>query len=542
MLIYRLLLVGILSRGLSLSQVLEESTEQRHSRSVVNMDELLKVEDDLAGNLEKYKEQLSHRAETIRWGIHQMKEMLRKRKSFWNNPFITYSLIRHMQADWLMWQEYLKKPVGLEQLIFMQSRNLSMPREHDFMDAADGVTRMQGTYQLLASDIANGLLDRVQYNSSLAAIDCLELGRDMIQQNYLPSAEQWILAGIEAYDRPVPQMEMQLLRGPKKADLYNILGQVRAELENYVGAFQAYQMALKESPHDLKIYQEYQAFEKGLLTSPEKRPDTFKQDEEDEAYVREQLPNCCSGRCEVPQKLRKLYCLYNRVTSPFLRLAPIKTEILSIEPFVVILHDMVSKKEGALIRSSSKKHLLPSAIASVDAPKEEYQVASSRTSKSVSFPNDFNNATLKISERLEEATGLDMFHTEYFQITNYGLGGFFETHIDTLLSNETRFNGTRDRIATALFYLNDVPQGGGTHFPKLNLTVFPKAGSVLFWYNLDFKGNDVMNTLHTGCPVIVGSKWVISKWISDMGQELKRPCIESISNVKYLNSAKKLLI
>jgi len=67
MLIYRLLLVGILSRGLGLSQVLEESTEQRHSRSVVNMDELLKMEDDLAGNLEKYKEQLSHRAETIRW-------------------------------------------------------------------------------------------------------------------------------------------------------------------------------------------------------------------------------------------------------------------------------------------------------------------------------------------------------------------------------------------------------------------------------------------------------------------------------------------
>jgi len=31
------------------------------------MDELLKMEDDLAGNLEKYKDQLSHRAETIRW-------------------------------------------------------------------------------------------------------------------------------------------------------------------------------------------------------------------------------------------------------------------------------------------------------------------------------------------------------------------------------------------------------------------------------------------------------------------------------------------
>ncbi|XP_070852667.1 prolyl 4-hydroxylase subunit alpha-1-like isoform X3 [Drosophila suzukii] len=468
-----------------------------------------------------------------------MKEMLRKRKSFWNNPFITYSLIRHMQADWLMWQEYLKKPVGLEQLIFMQSRNLSMPREHDFMDAADGVTRMQGTYQLLASDIANGLLDRVQYNSSLAAIDCLELGRDMIHQNYLPSAEQWILAGIEAYDRPGSQMEMQLLRGPKRADLYNILGQVRAELENHDGAFEAYQMALKESPHDLEIYQEYHANEKGLLTSPEKRPDTFKKDEEDEAYVREQLPNCCSGRCEVPAKLRKLYCLYNCVTSPFLRLAPIKTEILSIDPFISLLHDMISPKESDLIRSSSKEHILPSNY--YDGEVQALVVGSSRFSKSVWYKNSYSKATLKITERLGDATGLDMNHTEFFQVINYGLGGFFETHMDLKLSNKVRFQGNADRIATAIFYLSNVTQGGATFFPNLNITVFPKPGSALFWFNLDHKGNHQIETMHTGCPVIVGSKWVVSKFIKDNGQEFRRPCMDSKSNTEEFLSIEKLI-
>ena len=31
------------------------------------------------------------------------------------------------------------------------------------------------------------------------------------------------------------------------------------------------------------------------------------------------------------------------------------------------------------------------------------------------------------------------------------------------------------------FYLNDVEQGGGTIFPDLNITVFPKRGRVLIW-------------------------------------------------------------
>ncbi|XP_044251519.2 prolyl 4-hydroxylase subunit alpha-2-like isoform X2 [Drosophila takahashii] len=104
-----------------------------------------------------------------------------------------------------------RKPKLLgEQLGYLQSLNAIMPQVDDFMDAADGVIRMQGTYQLLASDIANGLLDGMKYNSSLVAIDCQELGRDLINQHYLATAEKWILAGIEAYDRTNPQLEMQL--------------------------------------------------------------------------------------------------------------------------------------------------------------------------------------------------------------------------------------------------------------------------------------------------------------------------------------------
>ncbi|XP_037720677.1 prolyl 4-hydroxylase subunit alpha-1-like [Drosophila subpulchrella] len=538
MLIGSLVLLGIISQTLSSEPVLEEDKKQRYSRSVVTMDELLVLEDYLTENLGNFAEWLSRKAITIRSGIYQMKKRHLAYRKHVFNPFESYSLIRHMQSDWLMWQLFLEKPVGQDQLAYVESIKSKLPQQHDFFDAAEGLRKLQATYMMATKDVAKGLLDGVQYNSYLASIDCLAMANHLLDEWWLPEAEGWILSGIEAHDRGGSQTEMQLLRGPLKTELYRTQGKVRNDQENYMGALQAYQTALKHSPHDSKIFMEYRNLERRVLMLSGIEPE----DEEEEADDIQFLPACCSGRCEVVRQLKRLYCVYNHVTAPFLRLSPIKTEILSIEPFVAFLHDMVSKKEGALIRSSSKKHLLPSAVAAVDAPKEEYRIASSRTSKSVWYPNDFNNATLKISERLEEATGLNMFHTEYFQVMNYGLGGYFETHIDMLLSNETRFNGTRDRIATALLYLSDVPQGGGTHFPKLNLTVFPKAGSVLFWYNLDFKGNDAMNTLHTGCPVIVGSKWVVSKWVTDMGQEFRRPCTESISNAKHFNSVEKLLM
>ncbi|XP_017131017.2 prolyl 4-hydroxylase subunit alpha-1-like [Drosophila elegans] len=523
MLKYRLLLVGILFLSLSRSQMFELGSEKRYARSVINMDDLLKMEGDLVRNLEKFVDLLSQKARTIRWGIQQMEEVHQTINTglseFWANPFSSYSLIRHMQSDWLMWRQYLERPIGLEELAYIVAKNSTMPQKNDFFDAADGITKMQGTYQLLASDIANGLLDGVQYNSSLAAIDCLELGLDQMDQSHLTSAEQWILAGIKAYNRSSNQKEMQLLRGPKKAELYGTLGQVRRELE---------------------IFQEYHGLDRDVLNYPETEQTINKQNDEEEAFVRSQLPSCCSGQCEVPRKLRKLYCLYNHVTAPFLRLAPIKTEILSVDPFIVVLHDMVSPKESALLRSSSKKNMIPSSVYHVAT--KSHEVSTFRLSKFVLYNNSFNEATLKIAERLGDATGLDMNCTEVFQVMNYGLGGFFDTHMDLMLSRKDRFKGKPERMATTLIYLSDVLQGGATLFPKLNLTVFPKSGSALFWYSFNTKGNAEMRTIHTGCPVIVGSKWVVSKWIYDKGQEFRRPCIDSNLNLKNTLSIEKIII
>jgi prolyl 4-hydroxylase len=75
-----------------------------------------------------------------------------------------------------------------------------------------------------------------------------------------------------------------------------------------------------------------------------------------------------------------------------------------------------------------------------------------------------------------------------------------------------------------------VEKGGATVFPYINVALFPKKGAAAFWYNLSTSGDlgesfeaffdkqlslrtsSEYLTRHSGCPVLVGSKWVANKW------------------------------
>ncbi|GAB6021244.1 hypothetical protein CHUAL_003859 [Chamberlinius hualienensis] len=82
---------------------------------------------------------------------------------------------------------------------------------------------------------------------------------------------------------------------------------------------------------------------------------------------------------------------------------------------------------------------------------------------------------------------------------------------------------TGDRVATALFYLNDVRAGGSTVFPELGIEVKPIKGSVLLWRNLLDDGNGDYRTLHAACPIITGTKWVANLWFHEKGQQMQTP-------------------
>lgn len=57
--------------------------------------------------------------------------------------------------------------------------------------------------------------------------------------------------------------------------------------------------------------------------------------------------------------------------------------------------------------------------------------------------------------------------------------------------------------------MSDVIEGGGTVFPLINVSLWPRKGSAAFWLNLYASGEGDIRTKHAACPVFIGSKWGI---------------------------------
>ena len=80
----------------------------------------------------------------------------------------------------------------------------------------------------------------------------------------------------------------------------------------------------------------------------------------------------------------------------------------------------------------------------------------------------------------------------YFQVANYMNGGHYNPHHDYVMKEKapehliylpesSLYIG--DRVATWMFYMSDVGEGGRTVFPRIGAAVKPKAGTAVFWYD-----------------------------------------------------------
>uniref|UniRef100_A0AAV2J353 Fe2OG dioxygenase domain-containing protein n=1 Tax=Knipowitschia caucasica TaxID=637954 RepID=A0AAV2J353_KNICA len=165
---------------------------------------------------------------------------------------------------------------------------------------------------------------------------------------------------------------------------------------------------------------------------------------------------------------------------------------------------------------------------SVVASGVKQATADYRISKSAWLKDSSHAVIEKLDLRISMVTGLNVNHPfgEYLQVVNYGIGGHYEPHFDhaTAPTSPVYKLNTGNRVATFMIYLSSVEAGGSTAFIYANFSLPVVEKAAVFWWNLHRNGEGNVDTLHAGCPVLVGDKWVANKWIHEYGQEFIHRC------------------
>jgi prolyl 4-hydroxylase len=63
-----------------------------------------------------------------------------------------------------------------------------------------------------------------------------------------------------------------------------------------------------------------------------------------------------------------------------------------------------------------------------------------------------------------------------------------------------------------MVFLNEPEAGGDTHFPQASIRITPKRGALIAWNNLTEAGEPNLSSLHEGCPVEAGMKYIVTQW------------------------------
>lgn len=187
-------------------------------------------------------------------------------------------------------------------------------------------------------------------------------------------------------------------------------------------------------------------------------------------------------------------------------------------PWIVILDNAISDEEAQrLIDLGGQLGYERSADVGEERDDGTYtlKVYNGRTSTNAWCVDDCYKDPIaqRVMKRIENITGIPDTNSENLQLLRYEHTQYYQEHSDYINYQIDRPTGVR--ILTFYMYLNDVEEGGGTNFPKLNLTVKPKRGRAVLWPSvLDSNPNQKdSRTNHQALPVIKGVKYGANAWI-----------------------------
>ncbi|CDJ59102.1 2OG-Fe(II) oxygenase family protein, putative [Eimeria maxima] len=186
------------------------------------------------------------------------------------------------------------------------------------------------------------------------------------------------------------------------------------------------------------------------------------------------------------------------------------------EPDVMIAPNLITKEQclHLLNLSEGKWTRSKTSIGMTSAPQTAYKTTESqtRTSYSVMLEEAQTPGVVSVELLACALARLPLQHLESLVLVRYAEGEYFAEHHD---------GGFRPK--TVLLYLNDVEDGGYTHFTRLGLKIAPSQGSGAVWSNVTPGGQMDFRTLHAGVAPTKGTKYVVNCFFNEAVVRHERP-------------------
>ncbi|NXW51364.1 P4HA3 hydroxylase, partial [Nyctiprogne leucopyga] len=439
-----------------------------------------------------------------------------------DNPLLAFSLIKRLHSDWpnVIYSDEATENTNALHAGFKEVEQ-ELPGAEDLDGAARALMRLQDVYALSVKGMANGVFQKAGVTRpplyspgrrvSLSADDCFHVGKVAYDTGDYYHSIAWLEEAVSLF-----RLSYGSWNPEDRSSLEDALDHLAFSYfmaGNISHALSLSKEFLHYDPSNRRVARNVVQYEKLL----------------EMGGCHDPPPHCCPPSHTLlgllsPQTaldhLPLLGCSYETNGSPYLLLQPAKKEMVRIQPYVALYHDFISDAEAETIKGLAGPWLQRSVVAS----GEKQQKADYRISKSAWLKDTADPVVRALEQRIAAITGLDLRppYAEYLQVVNYGLGGHYEPHFDHATSRKSPLYRMKsgNRIATVMIYLSAVEAGGSTAFISGNFSV----PVVKFWWNLRRNGDGDGDTLHAGCPVLAGDKWVANKWIHEHGQEFRRPC------------------
>jgi len=511
--------------------------------SSTDLQRLIVTETELVNKLNDYMQQETERLNRLRKSIlhyETIRDRAAREENFVGNPLNSFRLIKSLTSDWKVLQTHLDSSAGetlLETLNTMkESEGLLWPSDEDLNGAAVGLMRLQDTYRLDTDPLARGLLNGHQYETTLSAHDCFELGRQAYNNGDYFHTNIWM-------DQAMKLFHQETDKSVAQSDILEYLAFASYMSGNIRRALKLTNQMLDMEPGHSRGWGNKQYYEDMLekkgasyikkgedgLGDADEAVNVLKERRKREDELGEErvhYEQLCRGEEFITEHQRsQLICTYNFGKHNFLKIGPLKEEEVYLNPRIVLFHDFLTSGEISTIKSMATPRFKRATVQNYLTG--ELETASYRISKTAWLKEEEHEHVGHVYTRTNQVTGLNMETSEELQVSNYGIGGHYEPHFDFARREEKNAFaslGTGNRIATLLMYVSDVEQGGATVFPHLGISLWPKQGSAVFWFNLHQNGEGDDMTRHAACPVLAGTKWVSNFWIHERGQEFARPC------------------